>query len=565
MIRHTGPISGIATHPSGYVATAGYDNQVILWDAATGQGLSRGLHDHLANQCAFSPDGKYLVSSSSDYSARVWSVPKLRLCALLGDHEDDVEGVAFHPSRPVIATSSRDTRVRLFDLHGKCLQRMSGHAMDVISVEWLGDSETLVSTSDDGTIKLWNAFEGKHLETLDLGGVETDTITVTDTGVIFAGNDQGQIIAIERGREQRTDAHAAGIKRLIYDKTARALVSLSYDRTVKIWRVASSGALQPLQSAALPPIVWPRSCAFLDPETIVFVSFGSKYATYRFAEERWDTAGIEPSLGRNAVLDVAGSVFSVGDAGIGFRDDVPLRTLPSLCNFLVDFDGRLLTGGQTGEIFELESGQLVHRHRSPLNCATVFEHRGERRCMIGTYTGEGIVLRKQGERVVFERNVPLHQNAIKGICAEKSQIFSVCADTSAAFFDADTLEPIRTLPSGHGRIANGCAALPDGSRVSVSRDLKLRLWRTCDDVDVLDTPHQNSIKCVATSRDGRFVATGDYTGHVGVFDVAGRRWVGWHRPTAAGISSLCRKHDDQGFLASSYDGTIYPLARPSLP
>lgn len=563
MIQHTGPISGIAAYGGAYVATAGYDNQVILWDAKRGQGLARGLHDHLANQCAFSSDGRYLVSSSSDYSARLWSVPSMQLCALLTDHEDDVEGVAFHPTRPVIATSSRDTRVRLFDLQGRCLQRMAGHTMDVISVEWLGDSETLVSTSDDGTIKLWNAFQGQLLETLDLGGVETDTITVSDSGVIFAGNDQGQIVALARGREHRTDAHAAGIKRLIYDKTAQALVSLSYDRSVKIWRVGSDGALSPLQSAALPPVVWPRSCAFLDPQTIVFVSFGSKYATYDFTRERWDTSGIEPSLGRNAAIDVAGSVFSIGDAGTAFRDEQPLRTLPSLCNFLVDFDGQLLTGGQTGEIFEVGSGRLVHRHRSPLNCAAVFEHRGELRCVVGTYTGEGIVLKKSGDAVVFERNVELHQNAIKGICAGKNEIFSVCADTSAAFFDADTFEPIRVLPGGHGRIANGCAALPDGSRLSVSRDLKLRIWRAHHDVDVLDTPHANSIKCVAASSDGRFVATGDYTGHVALFDTSLRKWVDWLRPTASGISSLSCKHDDSGFLASSYDGNVYSLARPA--
>ena len=32
MIRHLGPISGIAAFGGKFVATAGYDNQVILWD-----------------------------------------------------------------------------------------------------------------------------------------------------------------------------------------------------------------------------------------------------------------------------------------------------------------------------------------------------------------------------------------------------------------------------------------------------------------------------------------------------------------------------------------------------
>ena len=34
-LEHLGPISGIAAHPSGsFVATAGYDGQVIVWDTS---------------------------------------------------------------------------------------------------------------------------------------------------------------------------------------------------------------------------------------------------------------------------------------------------------------------------------------------------------------------------------------------------------------------------------------------------------------------------------------------------------------------------------------------------
>lgn len=99
MIQHRGPISGIAAWQDTYVATAGYDNQVICWDQRTGQALSRSVHDHLANQCVFSPDGRHLLTSSSDYTARLWTVPDLRLVAVFADQADDVEMSVFHPSR----------------------------------------------------------------------------------------------------------------------------------------------------------------------------------------------------------------------------------------------------------------------------------------------------------------------------------------------------------------------------------------------------------------------------------------------------------------------------------
>ena len=60
MIEHEGPISGIATFGDRLVATAGYDNQIILWDSRERRALARGCHDHLVNQCEFSADGKLI-------------------------------------------------------------------------------------------------------------------------------------------------------------------------------------------------------------------------------------------------------------------------------------------------------------------------------------------------------------------------------------------------------------------------------------------------------------------------------------------------------------------------
>lgn len=54
-MKHIGPIAGIAAHGP-WIATAGYDNRLILWDAASREPLARATHDHLANACDFSGD-----------------------------------------------------------------------------------------------------------------------------------------------------------------------------------------------------------------------------------------------------------------------------------------------------------------------------------------------------------------------------------------------------------------------------------------------------------------------------------------------------------------------------
>jgi WD40 repeat protein len=64
---------------------------------------------------------------------------------------------------------------------------------------------------------------------------------------------------------------------------------------------------------------------------------------------------------------------------------------------------------------------------------------------------------------------------------------------------------------------------------------------------------------VAASPDGRLVATGSYAGTVAVHDVTTGDWPHVVRPTTAGISSLHYDAARGRFLASSYDGRVYPL------
>jgi WD40 repeat protein len=559
MIQHRGPISGISAFGDQFVATAGYDNQVILWDQGRRLAITLALHDHLANQCAFSPDGTRLVTSSSDYTARLWSVPELRLLAVLNDQEDDVEMSAFHPSRELIATASRDHRVRVYDFSGRLIRRFSGHLADVISVAWAQTSDELITSSDDGTIKRWSLANGDLIADIDVGGIETDTVAISGSGTIYAGNDAGRLLVIRSDDKMIIPAHDAGIKRLVLGEDRQMLVSLSYDRTMCLWDVRAELPTL-LDRTDLPADVWPRSCAFAAGSTLVFGTFGATYRTYDYASHEWLAEQVAPTCGVNAACGYAGGVYAVGDAGVVSRDGTPCARLGSLCNFLTPATNLIFTGGQLGKLFDALTGTMLHQHHSPLNCGARFVRDGAEHLIIGAYTGEGIVFKLAGGIVEHVVDLRLHDNAVKGVAVSGDLIFSVCADASAAWQNLRTLETVRVVPRAHERIANGCAGLGEGRFASVSRDLKLRLWEPDFTAKVVETPHKHSIKCVAASADGRLVATGAYDGHVAVYD---RRAGAWHtvvRHTTAGISALAYDTDRCVFLASSYDGNFYEVA-----
>ena len=558
MITHKSPISGIATSKGKYIATAGYDNVVILWDAATRRSLARGCHDHLVNQCVFSHDGKFLATSSSDYTTRIWSIPNMRLHAVLNGHEDDVEGLSFHHSNEIIATCSRDKTIRLHSLSGELVKVLKGHTEDVISVEWMHKSEILISSSDDGTVKYWNTTSGEIIKDLSFNDVETDTIALTADGVIFAGNDDGEIVLIKNDEAPvMLPCHEAGIKRLVYAESVSKLISLSYDRTFKVWNY-SDGSLILDSTHTFNNVVWPRSAAFLNAYEIVFASFGDRYAHFDLRMGEWVDNHISVTFGVNAVCEFNGNVYTVGDAGHVKKNNQVVNELGSLCNFIVPFGDCLVSGGQLGTVFNSLTGEVYYQHKSPLNCGAQFKVNGVEKLAIGTYTGEVVILQKINNVVTVDQIVCFHENAIKGVAVSENYIFTVCATGATAFHDIRTYKPIENLNGSHYKIANGCVYVSEDTFASISRDYTLRIWNETG-VTVYNTGHKNSIKCISSDTSGKYLLLGDYIGYVSLFECTSNTFIKHIRLSDFGISNIGFNKETNQFLASSYNGKVYSV------
>ena len=560
-MRHLGPIAGIASRQA-LIATAGYDNRLILWDARSRQALAMAHHDHLVNQCDFSHDGRWLVSASSDGSARVWSLPALKLRAVLHDHTDDVDMAVFAPDDRRIATCALDRCVRIFDLDGRCLHEMHGHTGNVLSLAWSADARQLVSSSVDGTLRWWDAERGNALRVTDLA-VRTDSVEIGADGRAFAGDDRGRIALIDGDAVHYTQAHQAGVKKVALDEVRAILVSLSYDRTMAVWQIHDTEkppGLTLIRRCTLPETVWARAATLMCDGRVALGTFGSTYATFDPATSQWDLQGVAAGGALNAVLRTNAQVYAVGDAGVVWADGHSVGQMGSLCNFLVATAGRVYTGGQLGRVFDAHSGEVLYEHRSPLNCAVGFARQGAQHIAVGTYTGEILILAVDGHgrlRLVAELGV--YENAVKGLSVSEGLLFSVCASTDVAWHRIDDGSLVRRVQKAHARIANACCAIGQGHFASVGRDRQLRLWgaQSCE---VYASAHPNSVKCIAVDDAHNVLATGSYGGTVALFDLVGRRWRPLTRPTHAGISSIAWDSGEHQFLAASYDGQIHRVA-----
>lgn len=67
-----------------------------------------------------------------------------------------------------MATCSHDTKIKLYDLRSQSvIQVYDGHKEPVKSIDFHPHSPYLISSSDDGTTKIWNSKKGQLEYTID--------------------------------------------------------------------------------------------------------------------------------------------------------------------------------------------------------------------------------------------------------------------------------------------------------------------------------------------------------------------------------------------------------------
>ena len=83
---------------------------------------------------------------------------------VLREHTDWVNSVAFSPDGKLVLTSSADNTARLWEVHsGKLLHTLRGHTAGVTSAAFSPDGKRIVTGSRDKTTRLWDVQTGKEL------------------------------------------------------------------------------------------------------------------------------------------------------------------------------------------------------------------------------------------------------------------------------------------------------------------------------------------------------------------------------------------------------------------
>ncbi len=253
---HGGPVRALAVAPEGgSLASAGFDQSMIVWDLAAGR--ARAVvrwHAGAVNALAALPGGRF-ASGGEDGRIALWG-PDPRGGTperVLEGHEGPVAGLAWHDG--VLASAAWDGTVRLWR-EGAAPRVLEGHRGNVNAVAFRSDGVP-VSAGFDGTLRAWGA-DGVP-ETIAEFGFPQNALVALPDGALAAGGVDGRVRLVAPNGEAR-EVLAAGRPVVALAANARGtlLAAASLGGSVAILGLPEGRLLRTLEGPGTP--VW--SAAF---------------------------------------------------------------------------------------------------------------------------------------------------------------------------------------------------------------------------------------------------------------------------------------------------------------
>jgi serine/threonine protein kinase len=305
ILRTGGTVTQELISPTGAVlATVSGAGAVKLWHttargttAAAAATLDAGAAGPV-HAIMFSSDGRYLVTGADGGTVAVWSAVSggdAHPLGTLSAGHGAVTAVALSPTNTWLATGSQDGTVQLWATSGrdntKPAATFSGHDKPVNAVAFSPDGKLLASAGSDATTRLWDMSSR--------GAGATALATLPGKGA--GGGDNASVVS-----------------HLVFSADGSLLATENYGGTTRLWSTGTRGSGKPLATFSRTTLPLPAGPLAFSADATILVATSADGTTLI-----WDTSSTGSTGAATASLfDTPGPValnttgrFLVGTAG----------------------------------------------------------------------------------------------------------------------------------------------------------------------------------------------------------------------------------------------------------
>jgi len=541
-----------------------------VWDARTGQPVTPLLAQtgRMVAAC-FSPDGMKVATASADHTARLWDARTGQPLTPALPHDGPVSIVRFRPDGSVLLTSDGQ-RLRLWDLNGAKIFENIVHSTRTVDVSFSADSQFIVTGSDRGSVRVWNARNPAELRAHIL--LPTNVISVQFSPdakqvLTVSGDHQAQLWNSQNGDAVgESMRHKGSIEVARFSPDGQRIVTASFDRTAQVWDAHTGRPLGlPLR----------HNDALTDAR---FSPDGHLLATGSWdnTAHLWDVATGKPACGRMRLTErvrsvdfspdgqrlatgAADGVTQVWDIRPSATRELIVKHNDAVTLAVFGRDGKFFATGSddhTARVWDANTGQAL---TPPL------EHGGKvhkidlipdgRWLATASADMQARVWELPGGRLVAAVH---HNGEVLSVRFDpaSSRIITTSRDSTARVWDVPTGRPL-TPPIAHGSPVFDACFSPDGTRILVgSYDRAARVWdaRTGQPLSP-NLLHGDSIESVRFSPDQTRVATAAHDNTARLWNALTGEPIGAPMRHTRSVFALDFSPDGRRIVTASWDRT----------
>jgi WD40 repeat protein len=210
-------------------------------------------HEAGVSAVAWHPTKPIVATASDDACWRMWSIPDGELIMSGEGHQDWLAAVAFHPQGTHLASSSGDGVVKVWDfVTASCAATYADHTGAAWGVDWHYTGDFLASCSMDHTVKLWDAHSNRCRQTMRGHADSVNALAFQPFSCNLATASGDKTVSIWDVRSglcvQTFYGHSNAVNDCVFSLRGATIVSCDADGIVKLWDVRVVAELATLEA-----------------------------------------------------------------------------------------------------------------------------------------------------------------------------------------------------------------------------------------------------------------------------------------------------------------------------